>query len=191
MIPDSEYKVTYVTGGGANWKDQGTYKVKVENITGGNYVVDTATKDFTISTTAQAPLEITGKPGLVYYGDTFTLSATGGSGSAAVTWSSSNTSIADIDANGFVTVKGTGSATITATKAGGGNYDTATATYPLNALKKPVTAIVTADDKVYDGNDSATIHVTWKDGDLVGTDTIDTKNLDGKFEDANMAPTKR
>lgn len=173
VIPDSEYKVTYVTDGGKNWKDQGIYTVKVENITGGNYIIaDGAEAVFKISTSAQAPLEITGKPGLVYYGDTFTLSATGGSGSAAVTWSSSDENIAHVDANGFVTIKGTGSATITATKAGGGNYDEATASYPLNALKKPVTAIVTADDKVYDGKTDATIHVTWKDGDLINGDTI-------------------
>ena len=172
VIPASEYKVTYVTDGGKNWKDQGTYTVKVENITGGNYVVDTATADFIISTSAQAPLEIVNKPGLVYYGDTFTLSATGGSGSETVTWSSSDTSIADIDANGLVTIKGTGSATITATKAGGDNYDTATATYPLNALKKPVMAIVTADDKVFDGNTNASIHIIWRDGDLINGDAI-------------------
>ena len=47
-----------------------------------------------------------------------------------------------------MTIKGTGSATITATKPGDGNYDMATATYPLNALQKPITAIVTADDKM-------------------------------------------
>lgn len=188
VIPTSEYKVTYVSDNGENWKDQGTYTVKVENITGGNYVVDTATADFIISTSAQAPLEIVNKPGLVYYGDTFTLSATGGSSSETVTWSSSDTSIADIDANGFVTIKGTGSATITATKAGGDNYDTATATYPLNALKKPVTAIVTADDKVFDGNTNATIHVTWNG--LVGNDSIDTSGLSGKFEDANVGTGK-
>ena len=189
VIPTSEYKVTYVTDGGANWKDQGTYTVKVENITGGNYVVGTATKDFIISTSAQAPLEIVNKPGLVYYGDTFTLSATGGSGSETVTWSSSDTSIADIDANGLVTIKGTGSAIITAKKPGGTNYGDAEATYPLNALQKPVTATVTADDKVYDGDNTATIHVTWSG--LVGNDTIDTSGLAGAFEDANVGTNKK
>ena len=188
VIPTSEYKVTYVTDGGKNWKDQGTYTVKVENITGGNYEINTATKDFVISTSAQAPLEITGKPGLVYYGDTFTLSATGGSGNEKVTWSSSNESIAHVDDNGLVTIKGTGSAIITATKPGGTNYGDATATYPLNALKKPVTAIVSADDKVYDGNTNATIHVTWNG--LVGSDTINTSALSGEFDTADVGTGK-
>ena len=68
------------------------------------------------------PLEIVNKPGLVYYGDTFTLSAVGGSGSDKVTWSSAPAGIVEIDANGFVKVIGVGSATITATKPGGVNY---------------------------------------------------------------------
>ena len=192
VIPVSEYKATYVTDGGKNWTDQGTYDVKVENITGGNYIVTTATADFTISTTAQNPLEIVNKPGLVYYGDTFTLSAVGGSGSAAVTWSSSDENIAHVDANGLVTIKGTGSATITAEKAGGTNYDTVQATYPLNALKKPITAIVTADDKVYDGviPAKATLHITWKEGALVGTDSLNTTQIEGTFADENVGANK-
>ncbi len=191
VIPASEYKATYVNDNGENWTDQGTYTVKVENITGGNYVVNDAQETFTISTTAQNPLEIVNKPGLVYYGDTFTLSAVGGSGSAAVTWSSSDENIAHVDANGLVTIKGTGSATITAEKAGGTNYDTVQATYPLNALKKPITAIVTAEDRVYaSGNTNATIHVTWKDGDLVGNDVLDTSNLTGAFRDDSVGTNK-
>ena len=191
IIPESEYKHTYVTDNGENWTDQGTYTVKIENISGGNYVVETATAGFTISTTAQNPLEIVNKPGLVHYGDTFTLSAVGGSGSSKVTWSSSDDTIADIDANGFVTIKGVGSATITATKPGGSNYDTVTADYPLSALPKPVTAIVTADDKVYDGKTNATLHVTWEKGALVGDDEIKTQTLTGVFADEHVGANKK
>lgn len=191
VIPESEYKTTYVSDNGENWTDQGTYKVKVENITGGNYVVETATADFVISTTEQNPLEIVNKPGLVHYGDTFTLSAVGGSGNKQVTWESSNETIAHIDANGLVTIKGVGSATITATKPGGSNYDTATATYPLNALQKPVTAIFTADDKVYNGNTDATVHVTWEKGALVGDDEIKIGTLSGIFEDEQVGTNKK
>ena len=190
VIPVGEYKVTYVSDGGANWTDQGEYTVKIEDINGGNYMVSTSTAKFTIDATAQAPLEIVNKPGLVHYGDTFTLSAVGGSGGAKVEWKSSDEAIAQIDANGFVTITGTGSATITATKAGGGNYDTATATYPLNALKKPVTAIVTADDKVFDGKTDAVIHITWEQGALVGTDQINTSGLRGAFKDVHAGTNK-
>ena len=191
VIPASEYKVAYVTDNGENWKDQGTYTVKIENVTGGNYIVDTATENFTISTTAQNPLEITNKPGLVHYGDTFTLSAVGGSGNAAVTWSVDNTSVVKLN-NGFVEIVGVGTATITATRPGGTNYDDATATYSLHALRKPITAIVTADDKVYDGITpaAATLRVTWKDGDLVGADSLDTTQITGAFTDNSVGTNK-
>lgn len=191
VIPESEYKATYVTDSGENWTDQGTYTVKVENITGGNYIVNDATANFSISTSAQAPLEIVNKPGLVHYGDTFTLSAVGGSGNSAVTWSSSDDTIAHIDGNGLVTIKGVGPAKITATKPGGGNYDTVTAEYPLNALQKPITAIVTAKDRVYKAGDvSAELIVSWKPGDLVDNDTIDTSSVMGEFEDDSAGTGK-
>ena len=191
VIPKSEYKVTYVDDSGENWTDQGTYTVKVENITGGNYIVNDATANFSISTSAQAPLEIVNKPGLVHYGDTFTLSAVGGSGNSAVTWSSSNDTIAHIDGNGLVTIKGVGPAKITATKLGGSNYDTVTAEYPLNALQKPITAIVTAKDRVYKAGDvSAELIISWKPGDLVDNDTIDTSNVMGEFEDDSAGTGK-
>lgn len=189
VIPTSEYTVVYDSA--TNWKDVGKHKVKVQNVTGGNYIITGAEAEFEISTTAQAPLEIVNKPGLVYYGDTFTLSAVGGSGSSTVTWSSSDKNIADIDANGFVTIKGTGSATITAKKPGGTNYGDAEATYPLNALQKPVTAIVTAEDRVYVSGDRTTrIHVTWEKGALVGNDSIDTTPLSGIFADDQVGTDK-
>lgn len=193
VIPASEYQVTYVSDNGENWTDQGIYTVKVEDISGGNYIVGEKTEQFTISITAQNPLAIVNKPGLVYYGDTFTLSAVGGSGDAAVTWSVDNDRVVEIDDNGFVKIIGTGPAVIKAKKPGGTNYDTVEATYPLNALKKPVTAIVTADDKVYDGDTNATIHIAWKDGDLLSAD-IGTINLDtcltGTFDNANVGNNK-
>ncbi len=189
VIPAGEYTVVYDTG--TNWKDVGSHTVKVKNVAGGNYIVADKDATFEISTTAQNPLEIVNKPGLVYYGDTFTLSATGGSGGEKVEWSSSDKTIAHVDANGLVTIKGTGSATITAKKAGGTNYEAAEATYPLNALKKPVTAIVSADDRVYvKDNKTAAIHISWKQGDLVGTDSIDTTGITGTFADDSVGTNK-
>ena len=191
VIPATEYMVTYVSDNGENWTDQGNYTVKVENITGGNYMVADAQAIFTISTTAQAPLEITDKPGLVYYGDTFTLSVRGGSGSGTVTWSSNNTAVADVDSNGLVTIKGTGSATIKAKRTGDLNYDTQEAAYPLNALKKPVTPIVTADDKFYDTKTDAVLRAVWGSGDLVGNDNIALTIGVGTFETPDVGTGKQ
>ncbi len=189
VIPDSEYIVGYNPA--TNWKDVGDHKVTVENITGGNYIIMPADATFSITATAQNPLEIVNRPGRVYYGDTFTLSATGGSGSEAVTWTSSDETIAEVDANGFVTIKGTGSATITATRAGGLNYEEATATCLLKALKKPITAIVTAEDRMYvQGDKRATIHVAWEKDALVGKDRINTDALVGEFDDDSVGTDK-
>ena len=189
IIPVSEYTVVYDTA--TNWKDVGDHKVTVKNIDGGNYKITDTDAIFSITITDQNPLEIVNKPGLVHYGDTFTLSAVGGSGNSAVTWSSSDDTIADIDANGLVTIKGVGSATITATKPGGGNYDTVTATYPLNAWEKPITAIVTAKDRVYKAGDvSAELIISWKAGDLVGSDAINTSNVIGEFKDDSAGTGK-
>jgi len=184
VIPDGEYSVTYVNDNGENWKDKGTYEVKIEDIPGGNYEIDTATADFEITQAGQLPLEIVNKPGLVYYGDTFTLSSTGGSVSGAVTWSvTAGTGVAEIDSNGLVRITGTGEAVITATKAGGGNYDDAEATYTFNALKKPVTAVVTAKDKTYDGDTDA--EVTAVINGLVSGDDV-TIDLEGSFDTADV-----
>ena len=192
VIPAGEYKVTYVSDNNENWTDQGIYTVKVGDITGGNYAVADAAETFTISSTAQNPLEITNKPGLVYYGDTFTLSAVGGSGSNPVTWKVDDESIVKIDANGFVRIIGTGPATITATKPGGANYDTATATYPLNALQKPVTAVAAAEDRPYaDGNNSVIVNVSIPASELVSGDAITISGVTGSFEDPNAGTDKK
>ena len=191
VIPAGEYEVVYDPG--TNWKDVGNHKVTVKNLTGGNYDITEANKPFTISTTAQSELVIDG-PDRVYYGDTFTLRATGGSSSEKVEWNVPDAyqSIAAVDSNGFVTIKGTGPAEITAKKQGGANYDDATAVYLFNAQKKPVTAAITAEDRAYvAGDTSATLHVTWKDGALVGNDEIKIETLTGAFEDEKVGTNKK
>ncbi|MDE6590894.1 MAG: hypothetical protein K2K53_11235, partial [Oscillospiraceae bacterium] len=194
VVPASEYTVTYDTTGGKNWIDQGAYTVKITNRTGGssdNYIVNDAAATFTITTTPQNTLTITDKPGRVYYGDTFTLSTSGGSGSEAVEWAvePQNSAVATVDENGTVTIKGVGQAKIVAKKPGGGNYADATAEYPLNALKKPVTVTITAEDRAYvSGDTTATLHVTWNG--LLGTDSINTDTLQGTFNDDTVGNNK-
>ena len=61
---------------------------------------------------------------------------TGGQGTGAVTYSIDNISVASIDANsGEVTIKGIGTAKITATKAADANYDAVTSSYVLTVNK--------------------------------------------------------
>lgn len=54
----------------------------------------------------------------IYAGDTFRLTASGGSGSGTVTWTSSAESVATVDSGGNVKVVGTGTVTITAQRGG-------------------------------------------------------------------------
>ena len=62
-------------------------------------------------------------------------------GDGTVSYRSDNTAVATVDANGRVTIKGIGTATITAAAADGANYryDPAAASYRLTVTKKPGT----------------------------------------------------
>lgn len=188
VIPESEYTVEF----DPNRVAIGTYSVKVKDNPGGNYDFADATGTFEIVAANQNPLTIvTDKPANVCYGDTFRLSATGGSGNGAIQWSVGGSSVADIDANGVVTVKGVGVFVVTAQRAADGGYSASnTDSVPFEAKPKPVTPVVTAADKSYDGKTDATLSVSWKAGDLVGADTI-TVTVTGEFVDANVGTNKQ
>ena len=101
--------------------------------------------------------------------------ATSGSGSGTVTYSSSNASIATVNAaTGQVTIlkASAGTITITATKASDGIYAQAIATYTLGVAPKALTITgVTAANRVYDG----TLTIALSGGTLagvVGSDTV-------------------
>jgi hypothetical protein len=112
------------------------------------------------------------------YGDSgFTMTASlSGSGSAnVITYSSDNTAVAEIDSSGFVTIKGAGTAQLTASKQGDGSYLDATATATVTIAKKAIT--VTADNKTIDQNSALPLY-TYQVTGLVGTDTLPiTPNL--------------
>lgn len=82
-------------------------------------------------------LVITGIPGSITCGDSFTLHTTGG-GTGIVTYTSSNVKIAAINGS-TVTAVGAGTATITAVKESDDNYNRATATNTITVKSPPVT----------------------------------------------------
>lgn len=116
----------------------------------------------------------------VVYGDTLDNPAandrTGKDGSG-VTYTSSDETIATVDANGTVTAKKTGTVTITASADAVTNkYNVGTARYQLTVVARPVTVTVDAVSRVYgEGNPSFT--ATVPDGTLVGNDTIEALGL--------------
>ena len=94
----------------------------------------------------------------IYLGDTFTITANVKSGGQAVTWSSSNTSVATVDSNGKVTGKGAGTATITAKFTYAGTTYSATCSV---TVEKPSLSFSPTSKSVY-VSDSFTINATVK-----------------------------
>lgn len=115
------------------------------------YTITYVPGSLTFYNVPQEGFAITGKPATVTYGDTFALTATGGSGEGAVTWAA--TGAATVDQEGNVTITGAGSFTITATKAGDDTYAEATATYQATAQKRALT--IAANDETIAFNAAA------------------------------------
>ena len=103
-------------------------------------------KEFTLTIDQQGTIHVTSvsldKTSLeLTEGGTDTLTATITPNNATnknVTWESSNTSVATVDANGLVTAVSAGTATITVTTADGGKTDTCTVTVREEAPDRPV-----------------------------------------------------
>ncbi len=57
--------------------------------------------------------------------------------------------------------------------------------------RKPIDATVSADNKTYDGSDSATVNATVNQSELVSGDSITITNLTGTFEDRNAGSNKK
>ena len=94
------------------------------------------TNALTVGRAEQALLSITGAPGKIYKGSSFTLQTSGGSGDGAVTWSAVSGPVT-VDADGTVTVTDTGEFQIKAVKAETVEYAQAEAVSTRTAVKKP------------------------------------------------------
>ena len=110
------------------------------------------------------------------YGDAdFTLAATGAATGSTVTYESSNQNVATVDANGKVTIKGAGTAAITAKASATKDYEQATATYTLTVGKKSIT-IKAKDQTAYVGDKAPVLgEDSYTVSGLVGEDTLTTK----------------
>lgn len=146
------------------------YKVKAVYSGSGNYNAATSEEhSFDTRKQAQAALVI-GDIGTKTYGDgTFTLSTTGGSGSGAVIFESSDPDIVSIFGT-TATIHKAGTATITATKAGDDSFNEKSATISLTVNKKTLT--VKADDKLNIIKGAAMPTLTHTVTGLVGSDTF-------------------
>lgn len=98
-------------------------------------------------------LDITGLPSsITYEDDDFKLTATG-QGTGEVIWSSSDRTVAKINSTtGVVTIKGAGTAVITATKVSDGNYESISSNITIEVDKKDVTYSIINNTKIYNGS---------------------------------------
>ena len=179
-IPAKEYTVTY----SGDTVDAGTYAVVVTG-KGTNYSF-TASTSFKILAADQAALTITGKPNVVYYGDTIQLGATGGTGDGTVTWTIEDGMDNAVHAgSGLFEIKGVGRIVIKAArKDADGNYADVEDEWEFFAHQKPVTAVVTAKNKKYDGLTTVELTVT-----VPGT-TIRIEGVTGAFDNENVGIEK-
>ena len=129
------------------------------------------------------------------YGDApFTRVTTQGSGSGAITYESSEPTVASVNpTTGEVTIhkRTTSPVTITAAKAEDASYSDASAFYQLSIHPKNVTITgVTAANKVYDGHTNAVVAGTPVVDGKVGTDTVSVVNGTAAFSDKNVGTGK-
>ena len=173
------YKVYYYVKGNSGYQDsaKNSINVTIKKAAGSiNYETNKLTKT---------------------YGDTsftYNLKITG---DGKVSYSSSNTNVATVNAStGAVTIKGAGSTTVTATVADGTNYtySTTKSTYILEVNKKTITIStgIKASNKTYDGTANATFvysGINWASCGRVGSDDLSV-TATGTFSDANVGTAK-
>ena len=179
---DAGKVVVELSGNAAN--AAGTFTAIAERLTGyeaHNYKLPTTglTQEYTIGLAEQTLTFAKTGDQSVTYGNTLENPATNNrADGSAVTYTSSDPAVATVDANGKVTAKKVGKATITATAAAvDGKYTEAKASYELTVTPKTLTVsdleLTGSLTKVYDGTDSAaSVGAQVKSGVLVGNDTL-------------------
>ena len=118
-------------------KGVGKVTITATKLGGDNYYDISTIVSFTVNKANQSALTIEGLPSAAAYGDEFTLTCSGGAGTGGITWevSADSKNYAEISLNGYVTIKGVGKVTITATKAGDANYNDISATISFTTVK--------------------------------------------------------
>lgn len=124
---------------------------------------------------AQDPVVLTASPSSAVYGDTVTLSVSGGSGTGAVTYSLTEDTACSLDGATITITHGVGACTAIATKASDGTF-AQRSSEPVSVAVAPRTITVTADArvKVYAEPSNADPELTWRltSGSLVSGDAI-------------------
>ena len=132
-----------------------------------NYTIDFHAGTYTVADKlVQSEFRFESIPSAVSktYGDPdFSAGAVGAAEGSTVTYESSKPAVATVDGTGKVTIKGAGTAVITAKASATEDYDEAAATCTLTVEKKPI-AIPTADATVFTYNGTEQTYALAEDG---------------------------
>jgi hypothetical protein len=140
--------VATVSGSTVTIKGVGTAVITATQAASGNYLGASTTATLTVSGTAPTLGAFT-VPGKVYGSAAFALTAPTSTSSGAWSYSSGNTNVATVSGS-TVTIKGVGTAVITATQAASGNYLGASKTATLTVSgTAPTLGAFTVPGKVY------------------------------------------
>ncbi|MFB3915355.1 MAG: chitobiase/beta-hexosaminidase C-terminal domain-containing protein [Terriglobales bacterium] len=122
----------------------GTCTVNFDQTGDSNYNAATQVVESTSAAKAdQAALSVTGMPGTAQaYGTTFTVSTSGGSGLGAVTFASSGACSVNIDSGLVTMTSGSGTCSVTATKAADADYTSTTSAAATVAASKAIVTVV-------------------------------------------------
>ena len=146
----------------------GSYSITQGNLAlNENYTIDFHAGTYTVADKlAQSDFRFESIPSAVSktYGDPdFSAAAVGAVEGSTVTYESSKPEVATVDSTGKVTIKGAGTAVITAKASATEEYDAAAATCTLTVEKKPI-AIPTADATVFTYNGTEQTYALAEDG---------------------------
>lgn len=156
---------------------EGSIGTVTATISSDNYADMTATITVSSVNKQTQTVTISGQPGSVVYGDSFTLSASA-PGSGAVSWSASG--CASVDSNGKVTITGTGEFTITAAVAEDETYAAASNGVTMTAGKKALT--ITAKNQTVVQNQTMP-ELTYEVSGLVEGDTFTNPTITSTAKD--------
>jgi hypothetical protein len=167
-----------------------TYIINPDDASSG---VITITAVFTHTDLDLDPIEFD-KPGhrTMTYGDSFTnVIKKNYQGSGVITYSSSDITVATVNASGQVTARKTGFVVIIAEKPADAVYAHAQTNYTLTIGPRPVTITgLSAENKTYDGNTDATVTGTPVINGLVNGDTVTVIWGTAVFADAGAGDNK-
>jgi hypothetical protein len=173
-------------------ENAGTYAINQGTLSAGdNYAITFVGATFTINNINTTPV-LSGfglTPSSITYGDNApTITSPISESTGAITYTSSDTSVATISGSTIVIV-GVGTTTITASQAASGSFNAAVPVTALLTVSPKALTITGASvaSKTYDGTTTATI--TGSLSGVVGSDTV-TLTPSGTFADANAGTIK-